>query len=430
MTKHGLISKRYFLSLILLLIVSSPVLSQTREGMFPFHRTGICVETNFTPSDTGYVCFISYRVPYDNLIFVKNGDRFSGGVTLDFELINGGQFVKRQTSSQNVFVNSYDSTLSSTDYLQGVLSIIIGKKDYVLNPFASLTNGERNIHLDSIKINQKEISQNNVLQPIVVVHDGASCSKEVLFQLVNFENTIPFSPSAVDLLVPVTDTSISKLDLEISQENKTVLKKTLTESVKDNFGFVDCSQHVVLERRTDRKLLKYFYLPDFNKELSEGPAKISITMGKDARAEFKTRVLWNDKPKSLINPEFAIQYLEAIESADKIDYLLSKDKDEYYKALTEYWNAKYPDKTHAFNELEFEFYQRVDYALRHFGSVANKNGAKTDRGTTYIRYGQPDEIKRDYNNSNMAIEIWTYKRLNKEFLFTDKTGLGNYTLGE
>ncbi len=46
----------------------------------------------------------------------------------------------------------------------------------------------------------------------------------------------------------------------------------------------------------------------------------------------------------------------------------------------------------------------------------------------YIKYGKPDEIKREYSNSNVVVEIWKYLKLKKEFTFTDRSGLGNYTL--
>ncbi|MEK6552657.1 MAG: GWxTD domain-containing protein, partial [Bacteroidota bacterium] len=136
----------------------------------------------------------------------------------------------------------------------------------------------------------------------------------------------------------------------------------------------------------------------------------------------------NDKPNSLMNPEFAIQALEAIESKQKIEALLDADKNEYAKVLKKYWDEKTGNNKYAFNELENEYYKRADYSIDNFSTVSYPNGAKSDRGKIYIKYGKPDEIKREYSNSNIVIEIWKYLKLKKEFTFTDKSGLGNYTL--
>ncbi len=430
MIKPGLISKRNIFSWILFLLFASSALAQPKGQFAAFQRNNIFLETNFVPSDTGYACFISYRISFDNLIFVKNDHKFNAGITLDFELLNDSKIVERKTSSKSISVDSYDSTISQKDFLQGVLRLDIGRKNYVLNSFVSIANGDRNLHLDSIKINQAEIIKHSVLRPIAVIKDGTDCGTEFPFQLVNFENTIPFSPSSAELLIPVADTSVSKIIVSVTQDKKAVFTKAISDYVTNKFGFLDCNDKIYFQKSDGNKALKYFYVPDVNGELKEGPADVEVKTDSSKMASFIIHVFWNDKPRSLMMPEMAIQCLAAIEKPEVIDSLLSLDKDEYAKALSEYWNGKFPEKKHVFNEYEFEYYQRVDYALKKFGSVVNKNGAKSDRGMIYIRYGQPDEIKRDYNNSNMAIEIWTYKRLNKEFLFTDKTGLGNYTLGQ
>lgn len=75
-----------------------------------------------------------------------------------------------------------------------------------------------------------------------------------------------------------------------------------------------------------------------------------------------------------------------------------------------------------------EFYSRADYALENFAGITNQNGAKTDRGKIYIKFGKPDNIKRDYSQDEIVYELWTYTDIKKEFLFKDESGLGNYIL--
>jgi GWxTD domain-containing protein len=338
--------------------------------------------------------------------------------------------VDRKSTTKNVIVDSYNSTLSQTNYLEGVLKLDLGRNDYTLNSSASLSNGDNNIPLDSILLSRKEIIKSGFLKPIIVMKDKSVCSEEFPFRLINFANTIPFIAESVDMLLPVIDTSVTQIGVKIEQEKKIIIEKKISENYKSNLAIKECDNKISFEKAKNGSAIKYFHLPDFNQNLKEGPVIISVTAGKSTPVDFNVRVVWNDKPKSLATPELAIQILRAIESEEVVDSILSADKDQYNIALSEYWNKKFPNKNSVFNKYELEFYRRADQAIEKFTTLAVKNGALSDRGKTYIRYGEPDEIKRDYNNDNMAIEIWYYDRTNKAFLFTDKTGLGNFTLGQ
>jgi GWxTD domain-containing protein len=419
--------QRFFLLLLFLFTFISVLHCQPQDKPLPSKTDFIFVETNYFISDTGFTCYISYRIPYSNLIFVKNGNGFTGGLTLDFELRNNGKIVNRKSATKNVVVESYSSTISESEYLQGVASLELSNTDYTLNMFVSLKNGSSSTPLDSISLKRESFVKNIFLKPIVVEEDNSDCAKSFPYQLTNFESTIPFSYKSAALLITVKDTSIQNVDVKITQKTGTTIERNASSVYTGVLALQDCDGKIVLYKTDSNLKLKYFLLDNFKQNLKEGPITISLSANQSS-ADFELNVLWNDKPKSRSIPELAIKILEAIESEAVIDTLLSNDKEEYDKVLTEYWNKKYPGKNGSFNDIEAEYYHRADYAIEKFTTVANKNGAKSDRGITYIRYGEPDEIKRDYNDSNMAIEIWNYKRINKQFIFTDKTGLGNFEL--
>ena len=58
--------------------------------------------------------------------------------------------------------------------------------------------------------------------------------------------------------------------------------------------------------------------------------------------------------------------------------------------MKSFWKKLDPTPQTAVNEIYEKFMARVKYADSHFGSF--ERGALTDRGTTYIRLGPPDEI--------------------------------------
>jgi len=85
-----------------------------------------------------------------------------------------------------------------------------------------------------------------------------------------------------------------------------------------------------------------------------------------------------------------------------------------------------PETEH--NELMDEYYKRVSYANENFDGW--KDGWETDRGMIYILFGPPDQVERtnpSMSNSTLY-QIWTYNRINKQFIFKDQNGFGDFRL--
>lgn len=420
--------KKNLIYILFLFVFFNLLKAQPKEKSSSLPTGLIAIEKNLLPSDSGVVCYLSYRIAYNNLVFVKNGKGFNAGVTLNFDIKRNDKIIERKTSSQSIIISSYDSTNSDKDFLQGFISFPCNLRKYVVNSYLTISNSDRNFELDSILVDASTIIKKNVFPPIIVEKNESSCDSHYLFELVNYHNTIPFSLNDYQVIIPIKDTTVKQISVRIEQAKKEIINQNITNNINNDLVIKECNSRIVVDTSGHSSKIKYFILSGFSTKLNENPAKIFIDANGKALTDFEFSVIWNDKPRVLYNPELAIQLLSVIENDEKVDTLLSGDKKDYYKVLTDYWNSKKGNKSIAFNELEYEFYKRADYAAAHFGSLNNKNGAKTDRGKTYIQYGKPDEVKREYTESNYVTEVWIYNRLSKEFVFTDKTGLGNYTL--
>ena len=419
------IIKIIFLLLLSFLITLS---AQHKERQLPFLRTPIFLEKNIFFSDSSSVCYFSYRIPFKELFFTKNDNKYTAGFVFDLEIKNADKIVDRKSLRKSVVINSYEETKAVDSYAQGVLSIENKSKEYVVYPYLSIINSDQNIPLDSISVHNNLILKEKIGRPIVVQNNESQCESNNSFQLVNFMNTVPYSLNNYSILIPVVDSTANELNIKIEQDGREKVNQRVTDYFHNEYELKECENKIVLY--SDKKLLntKYFVMKDFSYFLEEGNARLIISKDNAKPVEFEFSVLWNDKPNSLMNPEFAIQALEAIESKQKIETLLDADKNEYAKVLKKYWDGKTGNNKYAFNELENEYYKRADYSIDNFSTVSYPNGVKSDRGKIYIKYGKPDEIKREYSNSNIVIEIWKYLKLKKEFTFMDKSGLGNYTL--
>ena len=102
-----------------------------------------------------------------------------------------------------------------------------------------------------------------------------------------------------------------------------------------------------------------------------------------------------------------------------------RDKEKYFYDL---WKDVDPTPNTEFNELMNEYYKRVSYANENFDGW--KEGWETDRGMIYILFGPPDQVERtspSMTRSTLYL-IWTYNKINKQFIFKDQNGFGDFRL--
>ena len=179
-----------------------------------------------------------------------------------------------------------------------------------------------------------------------------------------------------------------------------------------------------------KKDYNIFRIDGLSTKINEGAFRISVSADHNF-AEGERYILncrWIDKPKSLRDPELAIKALKFIESDSVISSLLDGDDENYAANLAEYWKKIDPTPGTEFNPLMQEFYNRIDYAVKNFTTIGGSNGANTDRGKVYIKFGKPLEVNRTSDNYGNIIETWTYNNPQRKFVFVDKKGTGDFSL--
>ncbi len=390
-------------------------------GKMMFHKP-IGIETHVVPADSLFTCFISFKIAFNNLVFIKANSQYKSGMILGIDIIREGKIVDRVIKRSSIIVDDYESTKSDELFLQDVTSIKLAHGEYIFNPLVSLENTDIDAKLRPIDVSIDSIQ---IFYPIIVEEGKINFNGEKVFVLNNSENSIPYSPDNYNLLIPVFNQSVNSVDVEIFQRGKIKLSKKISGFEEMNMKFDSFNGQVVIVDDNKYPKVKLFELDSVNINLDEGMARITITMN-DNNVEYPIKVLWYNKPKSLRDPESAIEMLELIGKVDEADSLLDFDDEEYYRVLYDFWKDYDKDTTTAFNEVFAEYYSRVDYANKNFKSLSGDSGAESDRGITYIRYGEPDSTERSYNEKYNIIEIWDYKSLGMKIYFSDKTGTGNF----
>jgi GWxTD domain-containing protein len=371
-----------------------------------------------------------YKIPYNRLVFEKDDDNYTASYRLMVEVHDSiSKTITRKIKEDNISVSDFDKTDDGNIYTQGLLSFQISRNGkYNILPVLFDKNSGREIRLNKIPLipNKKEHGQNKFLVPVVV--DSKTVKKD--FIISNFEGNIPFSVKKYDLLIPCSDTSLSKIFVVLINNKKdTVFSGNIYNSFKINNAFEEKGGEIVLNG-TGSQIFKNFIIPFINEKLMEGIVSINVYESKESKSstDFEKEVRWYNKPFSLFNPETAIKLLKYMENDSIVDSLLDFKEKDYPLILTRFWKKYDPTPETSFNELMNEYYSRIDYAVKSFSSISGKRGNDTDRGKIFIIYGKPSELERTSNQFGQIVETWIYKNPIRKFIFVDKTGTGEYQL--
>jgi len=413
--------------LFIFIIYFSLYAQPEREGNEHFHSgpKPIYVEAHIVPSDTLNTCYISYKVPYSNLIFIKNNDTFDGGLVFSVEATGQKGVLARESTHDEISLSSYDETNSSDKYLEGLLSFKLGSNETTINPIVELENTDRQVPLRPFKVVADQP------EPLVI-KANSECENSLGYSIINFENSIPFDDINRQILIPIFDTSINTIKVKISQGDKDILTKKLVKTSQLSVGLKKCKNAIYLVSNPMNNPINIFFLSNFSTLLTEGRVDISI-LEEDNSLIYKTslNVNWIDKPLPLMKPKFAYSLLELMESEDVLDEIYDEADSDYENAISLFWEKYDPDKSTKFNQLMYEFYSRAEKAMKEYSAKGNRNrfgGVLTDRAKVFIKYGKPSEVDRYYSDKDEITEIWKYISPKIEFVFVDATGLGNYKL--
>jgi GWxTD domain-containing protein len=136
----------------------------------------------------------------------------------------------------------------------------------------------------------------------------------------------------------------------------------------------------------------------------------------------------SDFPIAIVDLDKAVEQLIYIARESELEYIRSApNEDDKRKRFLEFWSKRDPDPQTQRNELMEEYYSRIQYANQNFTHYLE--GWRSDMGMVYVRFGTPDNIERHpFENYSRPYEIWYFYQLNRQFIFVDESGFGDYRL--
>jgi GWxTD domain-containing protein len=137
---------------------------------------------------------------------------------------------------------------------------------------------------------------------------------------------------------------------------------------------------------------------------------------------------WGNIPVNMNDIDLAINQLVYIASEDELDKIKEgKTKEERQRRFVKFWRDKDPSPKTPKNELMMEYYNRIKIANERYSHYVE--GWKTDMGMVFIIFGNPGNIERHpFDGNSKPYEIWDYYNVNRQFIFIDDSGYGDYRL--
>jgi len=421
--------------LILLLLVPMMFAQQPahRPELLQQFKIPFFVEVHIIPDDSLNTIYYDYRIPYNQLTFVKDGDKYKAALSVALEVFDTtGQFISRQMKQRNIVADSFSETNSPDYFCEGVLLFHLPNDEYKFIPVINDVQSGQEVKLEPLRVNKLKSDSSLFLDPIVLNENKTGTNDNKDFVLTNYEDSIPFSSKRYELAIPCKDISVQKIYVTIINNRDTVFSDYVSKSFVSSISLKENEGKIIFGSKPGDNIFRNFLLTDFSNSLSEGRIKVIVSQDKDGEnpQTFTKNVTWFNKPFSLHNLQFAITSLKYVEKDSVVSKLLDTDKIDYMPELKKFWQKYDPTPTTKFNELMNEYYNRVDYAVRNFASLSNRNGADTDRGKIYIKFGMPAKIERSSDDYGKIVELWIYTKEKLSFKFVDKNGTGEFPLAK
>jgi len=392
-------------------------------------RQPLFFESHVFPNDSSsYKCYILFKIPYDQLVFTREGDFYTGGVNLNYEILVEDEIYKRVTSSKSIQVDDYEATHSPNMYLQGITSFNLEPGNYKVLPSVNLQNTRREIALRKYSLNINIEKSEKYFSPVICSSNKAYYLDLPAKELTNLSNKIPFSQIDYDLILTFEGDMPDTLRAQLLQKNEVIHEYKLSKSISSGAELVEKDNRIYYLFNSEIFPVSTFLLPKITKHLKEGKVIIKLFAQDELLKEYELEVVWINKPFILSDINLAVDLYEKVTDDKKVEVIFDSTEEEYYHRFFDYWAKFDPQKETVYNELMDEFYSRADIAHLKYKTANNISGVKTDRGRTFVKYGEPDFVERHYEETNNIVEVWNYEKLNKEFIFEDRSGLGNYLL--
>ncbi len=376
----------------------------------------------FAPdSGTGSRLDIYIQVPYENIFFMKEGLTFTANYELTISLFDSNKnLIKEKLWNETIKTDIYEETISPRHYKLSQQSFLLPSGKYFVkvqlrdNQTKKYINAMKSIELRNYSNTKFSTSDIMILNKLTFEGDKKIISPNISGNVVDLPDGFHVFLEVYNYL----SADSLQIDYEILKERKALRSgssKHPLQLTKNAIFFKVNSDELPM----GEYILNVIVSPKHLRDTSEENFKFTVTK--------PFSIHWRGMPTSIIDLDAAIDQMIYIENVAELKRIKALPLNEKVIAFKELWKKKDPTPNTERNELMEEYYSRVEYANKNFKHYIE--GWKTDMGMIFIIFGSPNNVDRHpFDIDSKPYEVWYYYQLNRQFVFVDESGFGDYKL--
>ena len=409
------------LKIVLALFMSFQMFAQVEQSNDAYNKLGlpafyyeILNYKSDNPSTTRVDVFV--QVPFNSLQFIKDGTGFKAEYTVTVSVYDKDKetLLTEKLWSEKIPSQEFDQTHSRSNFNLSLKSFSLSPGDYVFVITVEDKDSRKKSFYD-VNFKVKELAARIDISDILFVGNKMVVNgKEKIFP--NISKIISTAEGKISVYAEVYADSNSLVLLKYyisSKDKKAIVEKTSERDLQKGIN------RITLETDSLALPLDNYV---FTLAIDDVNSSIKATSSKG----FFSRI--EGVPPTITNVDKAVSQLIYLASTSELDSIKeAKTSYEKLDRFLNFWKAKDPNKSTPENEAFNEYYRRVEYANAHFTHYTE--GWKSDMGMVYIILGAPNSVDRHpFEYDSKPYEVWEYYQINRQFIFVDNTGFGDYRL--
>jgi GWxTD domain-containing protein len=392
--------------------------------------------------------FIPFKkIPLQHSWKLPDEAQFYSTIRLNTEIFEGKLKRKSEPSANSVardvwtdtlYTSTFEQTQSDKKFAAGLLSVQLkpGSYNYLLQLAMMQEINERSTQRHDVRIPNLNSETEG---EIILINEIKNENNDLNLELINMEDNVPFGKDFYALIrLPNYDASaeyeINVHKANISRRDTTAGASIYTSALVQKDIHPKSTVTLAADKLPGLLLKSGTY--DFTYAIVKIPgssfenAPYYLSLNKKGKSKPVARAFfqsyWPDMPASLYNLNISIEMLKFIIPESELKKINSGSDTEREQKFRAFWAEKDPTPKTVYNELMAEYYRRIDFAYKEFGSLEKPLGYESDMGKIYIKFGPPSNKQRSFPEKGKTIEKWTYP--NRTFIFETSTGFGDFVL--
>ncbi len=407
------------INIFLIILFAPAIISAQVESSFGIQNRDAVYYQDFLnfagekSSQTRVDVFI--QVPYNEIQFVKTEQGFAAGYSVTISVFNEDKstLLSEKTFNEKIEIKNFEQTISGSNFNLSLRSFNLSSGTYLIRTEIEDKDSRKTSSSEN-KFEVRDFTGSSGISDMMLVAkktvvDG---SNKIL---PNVSRNVLTKKEGIPLFFEVYKNQPGdvKINFKIFENENTIYDSTEVKKIDSGTTQI------------------FFTIKELELGLGNYIIQLAVVDADDkiigtTKKSFLSR--WPGVPSSIKDLDKAIKQLVYIATEDEIEKIEeTENRDEKVKQYLNFWKKKDPTPQTEDNPIFDEYYRRVFYANEKFSHYIE--GWKTDRGMVFIILGPPNNVDRHpFEFNTKPYEVWEYYDLNRQFVFVDETGFGDYRL--